>query len=124
MDWLTWTLFGGGIAAFLIFKKLAFVSPAKARDLLKGGGIVIDVRSKAEFKGGHLTRAVNIPLDQLSADISRVAPDKTRVLLLHCLSGGRSAIGKATLKKMGYSNTVNLGSYRRAEKILRAQVVP
>jgi hypothetical protein len=48
----------------------------------------------------------------------------TRWATLHSLAhaerikGWRSAAGEATLKKMGYRNVFNLGSYGRAEKIL------
>jgi rhodanese-related sulfurtransferase len=50
--------------------------------------------------------------------IARVAPNKEQPLLLHCLSGTRSAAGEDTLKRMGYQNVLNLGSYGRAQKIL------
>jgi rhodanese-related sulfurtransferase len=39
-------------------------------------------------------------------------------LLLHCLSGARSGIGKGMLKRMGYRQVFNLGSYGRATRIL------
>jgi phage shock protein E len=63
---------------------------------------------------------VNIPLDRLREEIARLAPNVEQPLLLHCLSGTRSGMGKAMLKKMGYRNVFNLGSYGRAEKILGA----
>ena len=118
MDWLTWTILGGCIATFVIFKRLALVAPAKARETLKAGAIVIDVRSEAEFKKGHLPKALNIPLDRLGEEIARRAPDKNRSILLHCLSGGRSGIGRSMLKRQGYLNVFNLGSYSRAKKII------
>jgi phage shock protein E len=118
MDWLAWTVIGGCIATFVIFKRLAFVAPAKARESLKAGGIIIDVRSEAEFKEWHLPKALNIPLDRLGNEIARRAPDKNRPILLHCLSGGRSGIGRSILKRHGYLNVSNLGSYQRARKII------
>ena len=44
--------------------------------------------------------------------------DKNQVLLLHCLSGGRSGLAKRQLKKMGYTHVFNLGSYSRASQIV------
>jgi phage shock protein E len=120
MDWHTWTIIGVAVAAFLLLKRLTLVQPDAARDWLKQGARVIDVRSEGEFKGGHLPGAVNIPLGRLRDEIARVAPDKDQPLLLHCLSGTRSGMGKAQLKKLGYRNVFNLGSYGRAEKILGA----
>ena len=52
--------------------------------------LVIDVRTEAEFREQHLPGALNIPLDRLSEEIARHAPDKSKPLLLHCRSGARS----------------------------------
>ena len=121
MDWPTWIIIGGAVAAVLILKRLLLVRPAVARDWLKQGAKVIDVRSDGEFQERHLPGAVNVPLDRLREEIPRLAPNKDLPLLLHCLSGGRSGIGKASLRRMGYRNVFNLGSYGRAEKILISQ---
>jgi phage shock protein E len=114
----TWIIIGTVIAAFLIFKQLNAVKPATAREWLKKGALVIDVRSESEFQERHLPGTVNILLNRLGEEIPRHAPNKEQPLLLHCLSGTRSGAGEAALKKMGYRNVFNLGSYRRAEKIL------
>ena len=114
----TWIFIGTVIAAFLIFKQVNAVKPEMAREWLKKGATIIDVRSEGEFQEKHLPGAINIPLNRLGDEIARVAPNKEQLLLLHCLSGTRSAAGEATLKKMGYRNVFNLGSYGRAEKIL------
>jgi phage shock protein E len=121
MSRLTWIMIGTVIAAFLIFKQVNAVKPETAREWLKKGAMVIDVRSEAEFQEKHLPRTVNVPLGRLRDEIARVAPNKEQPLLLHCLSGTRSAAGEDTLKKMGYRNVFNLGSYSRAEEVLGAQ---
>ncbi len=120
MDWWTWVIFGVALVAFVVLKKLTLASPAKAREWLKGGAKVIDVRSEAEFRERHLPGAINIPLDQLRSQIGRHAPDKEQGLLLHCLSGGRSGVAQGSLRSMGYRNAFNLGSYGRAQRILSA----
>src|ERR1017187_7937262 len=117
----TWIFIGTVIAAFLIFRQVNAVKPETAREWLKKGATVIDVRSEAEFQEKHLPGTINIPLDRLGDEIARVAPNKEQPLLLHCLSGTRSGAGEATLKKMGYRNVFNLGSYSRAEEVLGAQ---
>ena len=118
MNWLTWIIIGGAVIGFLVLKRLDLVRPEIARAYLKRGAKVIDVRSEAEFQEKHLPGAVNIPLNRLRDDIGRLAPEKDQAILLHCLSGGRSGIGKSILKKMGYRNAFNLGSYGRAARIL------
>jgi phage shock protein E len=124
MDWHTWIIIGGAVAAFLVLKRLVLVRPAAAQEWLKKGARVIDVRSQGEFQERHLPGAVNVPLDRLRDEIARLVPDKEQPLLLHCLSGGRSGMGTAMLKKMGYRHVFNLGSYGRAARILGAHGEP
>jgi phage shock protein E len=104
----------------LILKRLSFISAERARAFLKLGALVVDVRNPGEFDSGHLPGAVNIPLGDLSRDLPRRVPDKSKILLLHCLSGARSGIARQQLRKLGYAQAYNLGSYRRAEAIVRA----
>ncbi len=92
---------------------------ASARDYLKNGALVIDVRTAGEFQAGHLTNAINIPLNELKGKLPRQIPDKSKVLLLHCQSGRRSSLAETQLRTMGYTNAFNLGSYGRAESILK-----
>ena len=120
MDWLTWIGVAGAIAVFLGLKRLTLVGAETAREWLRKGALVIDVRSPAEFQERHLPGVINIPLDRLGDEIARHAPDKARPLLLHCRSGNRSSRGTSTLKKMGYQHVFNLGSYGQVEGILGA----
>ena len=117
----TWIIIVGIIAAFVVVKNLTQASPAEAGEWLKKGALVIDVRTEAEYREKHLPGTINIPLDRLSDEIAKRAPDKEKPLLLHCRSGGRSGMGTSTLKKMGYRNVLNLGSYGSAEKVLGAK---
>ncbi len=104
-------------AAMLALKRLGLISMAAARDYLKQGALVVDVRSAEEFKAGHLSNALNIPLGELQSRLPGRVADKNQVLLLHCLSGTRSGIARRVLKSMGYTNVFNLGSLARARKI-------
>ena len=119
MDWL-WILIGvGGVAAWLLWKQLALVRPGIARQYLKQGARVIDVRTTGEFQSRHLPSAINIPLDDLRQQISREVPDRGTVLLLHCAGGVRSGMGQRVLQQMGYAKAFNLGSYGRAQRIVQ-----
>ena len=118
MNWTWIVVVGGVIAAVFLLKRVSFVSAKIARQHLAEGALVIDVRSPEEFRGGHVPNAVNIPLRELHAQLPHHVKSKSHVLLLHCLSGGRSGIAKLQIKGMGYPNVFNLGSYGRAESIL------
>ena len=80
--------------------------------------MVLDVRTPEEFRAGHLRGAVNIPLDELQDEVRRRVPDRSQVVLLHCLAGTRSGIARRMLRGMGYTNAFNLGSYGRARRIV------
>ena len=109
------------VVVLLVLKKvLGPVSEAKARQLFQAGAKVIDVRSLAEFNSGHIRGAVNIPYDEIGVRIETVAPDKSTPLLVHCLSGGRSAVARGALRRKGYTQVHNLGSLNRARKIVEA----
>ena len=117
MNWTIAILVGVVLAAFFVLKKMPLVSPQAARQFLAQGALVIDVRSPEEYSGGHLPNAVNIPLGDLRQGLPRRVKDKHQVLLLHCLSGGRSAIAQQQAKNLGYTGVFNLGSLARARRI-------
>jgi phage shock protein E len=120
MGWTIAIIAGVVIVAFFIVKHISFVSEEAARKYLAQGALVIDVRSPEEFRGGHVPDAINLPLDDLRESLPRHVKDKHQVLLLHCLSGGRSGLARQQLRRLGYANVFNLGSYARAEKIVRS----
>ena len=105
------------IVGFVVFKRLSFVSVEDARKHLAAGALVIDVRSPEEFRSAQVPGAINIPLGELRESLPRRVKDQNQVLLVHCLSGGRSGIAKQQLKGMGYANVFNLGSLSRARMI-------
>lgn len=118
MNWPIVIGVGVVLVAFFVLKRLSLVSAEVVRKHLAEGALVIDVRSSEEFHNRHIPEAINIPLGELHDALPRRVKDKSQVLLLHCLSGGRSAIAKARVKGMGYPNAFNLGSYSRAEQLV------
>ncbi|WHF52871.1 rhodanese-like domain-containing protein [Chryseobacterium gotjawalense] len=79
-------------------------------DLIKKGAIILDVRSKEEFAGGHIKNSINIPVDQLLKNLSRLK-DKNKTIITCCASGMRSASAKTLLVKNGYTDVHNGGGW-------------
>ena len=74
--------------------------PREAHRRISGGHAdVLDVRSKAEYRAGHVDGAANIPFIQL-ADRWREL-DASRPLVVYCRSGNRSARACAYLRRRG-----------------------
>jgi len=117
--WTPIFIFAAVVAVFLIIKKAGQISAKDAAAHLKNGALVIDVRSAGEFGSGHLPNALNFPLDEIETAVPRRLKDKNQVLLLHCLSGTRSGFAKRRLRDMGYANVFNLGSYGRAQHLVK-----
>ena len=69
-------------------------------ELLKSGKAkVVDVRTPAEFMGGHVAGSINIPLNEIP---SRMDELKTMGnIVLCCASGGRSGNAAMFLKQNG-----------------------
>ena len=44
--------------------------------LLKKGAQIIDVRTPAEYSGGHIKGSINIPLDTLQKNLTKIKKDK------------------------------------------------
>ena len=118
MDWTIVIIAVVAITSLFLIKRMSFVSVEDARRHLANGALVIDVRSVEEFQRDHLSVAVNIPLGELQENLPRSVKEKNQPVLVHCLSGGRSAIAKRQIKLMGYPNVFNLGSLARAKQIV------
>lgn len=106
------------VALYVIFRRSSQASLQHACGYLGRGALLIDVRSPAEYRSGHLPRAINLPLNELESLLPRHARGKRQVLLLHCQSGMRSGLATRRLKRQGYVNTFNLGSYSRASRLV------
>lgn len=70
---------------------------------------LLDVRTAEEYKGGHVAGSVNIDVN--SSDFStRIATlDKTKPVVVYCLSGGRSPKAAEQLLAAGFTQVYNYG---------------
>lgn len=92
------------------------LSPDQVQDeLSKGNATLIDIRESEELKqNGRIAGSVHAPRGMLEFYADSSLPyhkpefDKDKRLILHCASGGRSALATATLKKMGYENIAHM----------------
>ena len=121
MNWIMILIIAVAIGLFLMIAKGGQISAKTAAEYLKSGALVIDVRTAGEFNSGHLAVAINLPLDGIGTTLPQRVTNKSQVLLLHCQSGMRSGMAQQKLKKLGYTNAFNLGSYSRAGKIVTSQ---
>lgn len=70
---------------------------------------LIDVRTKDEFKDGHVKGSVNIPLNTLPSRYESALPNKEAKIFVICYSGSRASDATSFLKKAGYTDVHNIG---------------
>lgn len=92
-------------------KKLFGLGPAvNYAELVNEGVIILDVRSKGEFAGGHIKGAVNISVDTLRNNLDKLK-DKNKPIITCCASGMRSASAKSILQSNCYTKVYNGGGW-------------
>lgn len=77
--------------------------------LLQKGAQIVDVRTNAEYQSGHIKGSVNIPLQLLQHNMSKINKDKP--VITCCASGMRSASAKNILRAGGYQEVYNGGGW-------------
>jgi rhodanese-related sulfurtransferase len=87
-------------------------------ELIKQGAIILDVRSKGEYAGGHIKDSINISVDALNNNLSKLK-DKSKPIITCCASGMRSASAKSILKSNGYLQVHNGGSWYSLQNKIR-----
>lgn len=70
--------------------------------------LILDVRTKGEFSGGHIPGALNIPVQELSSRIGELKKYTDQPVMVYCASGGRSPGAVSTLLKNNFKNIYHL----------------
>ncbi len=71
--------------------------------------VVIDVRTADEFKAGYIKGSVNIPINDLLKDMTKLPADKTAQIITVCSAGHRGAIATMALRMLGYTSNSIFG---------------
>ena len=105
------------LLSFFLFKK-RFFDNTDYKAILIGGGIIIDVKSEAEFYSGHIENSLNIYLGELSSRLDCLKY-KDQAIITCCTSGIRSEGLQKSLSSKGYTNLVNGGGWLNLERKLK-----
>lgn len=84
--------------------------------LVQQGAIVVDVRSAAEFAGGHVNGARNISLELVKSRTKELQ-QLNKPVITCCLSGARSAMAARILQSAGIA-AYNGGAWHSLQKQL------
>ena len=75
-------------------------------DTIQSNDIILDIRTEYEFSNGHLDNAINIPLNDLRANLHRL--DTNKKIFICCAVGLRGYLAQRILKQHKFLNTYNL----------------
>lgn len=88
---------------------------AVEQELRSGDAVLVDIRDAPEIEAnGRIPGAVHVPRGMLEFRADPSSPyhqaplDPSRRVILHCASGGRSALAARTLQDMGYEDVAHL----------------
>jgi len=111
-------LFGGTVVLALAVAAYEFskarsggqaIGPTEAVRLMNQGALMLDVRSQAEFDGGHIIDARHVPQDQVATQAAdSLKRFKDKVVITCCESGMRSQASARVLQAQGFTKVVNL----------------
>src|SRR5438477_10994375 len=90
-------------------KNITEISPTDAAAKLKSGdAVIVDVREDDEWGEEHIPDAIHLSRGTIELDIEEKVPNQNTTVICHCGGGGRSALARESLQKMGYSNVRSL----------------
>ena len=99
------------------------LNPQQVKDEVENGATLIDIREKEELSStGKIPGSTLAPRGMLEFYADESLPyhkpefNKDKRIILHCASGGRSALAAKTLKDMGYNNVAHLDGGIKAWK--------
>lgn len=100
------------------------LTPAQVNEeISNGNATLVDIRESEELQqNGKIKGSVHAPRGMLEFYADSSLPyhkpefDKNKRIILHCASGGRSALAASTLKEMGYENVAHMDGGLKAWK--------
>ncbi|EDZ61194.1 putative periplasmic rhodanese-like sulfurtransferase [Sulfurimonas gotlandica GD1] len=72
-----------------------------AREAVKNGAIIVDVRTREEFIQKHIDGAINLPIEAIMKGSINLPKDKE--LVLYCRTGSRSSVSAKVLREKGWT---------------------
>jgi rhodanese-related sulfurtransferase len=87
------------------------ITPAVVKERLDKGEklIIVDVRTKEEYDGGHIPNSLLIPYDEIEKKAPALLTDKNAAIIVYCRTGRRSEIAAKALIGMGHTNVADMG---------------
>jgi rhodanese-related sulfurtransferase len=84
------------------------ISPSEVVRLMNGGAILVDIRTEADFKAGHIGGARNLPGAAIAAGAEALARFKEKPVIAYCDTGQTAGAAARHLTRLGFKQAFNL----------------
>lgn len=85
------------------------VSPLEMPQVLREGGVVVDVSEAGEYKKAHIPNSVNQTLKSMQDGLGKLEKQKKKAVVVVCQAGNRSTAAAKFLIKNGFEKVYVLG---------------
>lgn len=94
----------------------SMITPAELKRMLSAHEKIylLDVREPAEYEGGYIAGAVNIPANVLPSRAKELPQDRELKIVAYCATGRRSAYATMFLRVYGFNQVRTLAGGIRA----------
>ncbi len=127
MSWTVVAIVVGAMVALVVFKRLGSrlsdEELANIREAVAAGARLVDVRTPAEYQGGHIEGALNLPVGELPAGAGRIGK-RSRPVVVYCRTGSRSALAASFLRRHGFSTVLDLKTMGNWPSVSRGEHAP
>lgn len=87
-------------------------------EIIGRGAQIIDVRTPAEYRGGHVKGSKNIPLSDLGGHLEKLKK-AGKPIITCCASGQRSGVAQRKMESLGME-AYNGGPWQRVAQIIQS----
>ena len=87
----------------LLMRSLNNYSGTEAKQQVKAGSVLLDVRTVGERKSSSIPTSIHIPVHELSSRLKELEKHRSKEIICYCASGSRSVSAALKLKKAGFT---------------------
>ena len=113
--WIALAVIVGALAVVKLMAKTKADEKVTAKEKIRQGALVLDVRTADEYAAGHFENATNIPVQELAARTSELG-DTNRPVVVYCAAGVRAEKAKGILQQAGFRDVTNAGGLSDLQK--------
>ena len=87
----------------LRIRSLNNYSGSEAKQRVRVGSIMLDVRTAGERKSGSIPASIHIPVHEIPSRLKELERHRSKEIICYCASGSRSVNAAIKLKKAGFT---------------------